>query len=147
MSHTRIQKLVAVRDEFLAAQAGLRYAIENWPFAGDAMPSQSRDLRHFRGAASNLEATYIIRLFIQFEEELKQRLTEGNRRVPYTAERLINKVALLEHISNDVRDGAHTVRTYRNDLVHSSFTVAVPIQFTNALAALNTFLSWLPEPP
>ncbi len=98
-------------------------------------------------AQNNLENTYIIRLFTLFEEELKQHLVETKQSVPYKAVHLVNKVASKEHISNVVRDKAHTVRDYRNDVVHSPSAVAAAIDFTSALAALNTFLSWLPEPP
>jgi hypothetical protein len=99
----------------------------------------------------NLEQTYVVRLFSEFEGILQQRLSELRRsaRVPWNAEDLINGVATRERIADPVRGRAHLVREFRNAVVHPRATPVRDMDFQEAMSALNHFLVLLrdPRPP
>ncbi len=146
MSHTRIRQLGAVRQEFEAARDALTYTVNTWPTINVVIEAAGRRMEDFRLARRNLEITYLIRLFSQFEAILGEYLRERSRRVPRIAENLVNRVASLERIDDPVRDGVHDVRLYRNAVVHPAAAPLITLDFAEALAALNRFLAWLPEP-
>jgi hypothetical protein len=145
MSHTRIQRLVAVRREFEAARRAVGFFVGGWSQLVNTVDTGGLQLQDFRAAlhVHGLERTYIIRLFSQFEAELRLFLRE---RVPRPAENLINRVASMQHIDADITDMVHDVRLYRNTLVHEANIPAAAVSFEDALTFLNRFLAWLPEP-
>src|SRR5436190_999490 len=100
VSYLHVQLLEPVLEEYIAAYAALSYTARVWHVVR-AEPEVGRvQLSHVRQAIDNLEATYIIRLFSEFEAILVQHLTVSypRLRVPRTAEALINRVALRERI-------------------------------------------------
>lgn len=102
-----------------------------------------------RRAVSNLEATYIVRLFTTFESMLRNFLPRPHPNQPdrRSAYDLINRTASRLRIPAAVRDEVQQVREYRNRAVHEGGTAVTAILLADALAALNRFLSWLPNPP
>jgi hypothetical protein len=141
MSHTRIQRMGAVRQEYQAARRAVAFFVEGWSVlvnTVDVSPYQQQD---FRAAYAGLETTYLIRLFSQFETELRIFVREQGRRVLRPAESLINRMASMLHIEADIVANVHAVRQYRNRLVHEEITPTVAIPFEDALPLLNRFLA------
>lgn len=154
MSQTYIRRLKRIGDEFVAARGALAYAAQNWQ--KHALYSH-RELemigpQDIKNAADNLETTFIIRLFAEFEGILKEHLTQHHAGIhlPEDARAvwLIDRVANLQtpHIGLPLRDRVHEVRRYRNALVHSSPVVIAPLLFVEASSRLNLYLDKLPEP-
>jgi hypothetical protein len=105
----------------------------------------TEDLR-FRdiGAVSrNLEGTYLIRLFSEFETALRQFLTAKKLRSPKNAQSLVYKVRDRVGISNDHANDVHRVREHRNVLIHSRLQPVQEVPIRDATKYLSTFLSWL----
>src|SRR5579862_801270 len=91
----------------------------------------------------HLEGTYLVRLFSEFETALRHFLRAKKLRWPTKAEPLVNKVRDRVNISNDHADNVHSVRNYRNTLVHDLEEPALPVTMREATNYLSTFLGWL----
>lgn len=155
MSDQYIRKLGRIRDEYQAAAGALAYVGVYWRkqnifnFSG----LEASGIEEVKRAADNLEATYIIRIFSEFEGVLKEHLARNHPRVPVaddvSAAWLIDRVSSLQRprMTVQLRDRVHTVRRYRNYLVHRGGSMPAPVQFSEALAHLTKFVHRLPDPP
>ena len=89
-----------------------------------------RGLGHqdFAGFAENREATYLVRLFAEFENGLREAWNRafGESSHPKTMD-LLNAVASRCRIPNDRLTEAHRARVYRNSVVHDVSELAAPI--------------------
>lgn len=64
-------------------------------------------------------------------------------KIPGIAESLVNKAASRGRIGNDLLGRAHTVRAYRNRLVHDRKERTEPIPIRKVTSDLCTFVSQL----
>lgn len=114
----RIQQIAAVAKEYLAAKSAaglLREELQADPNYGAKYGWQSRDGEQFH---ANLNATYLIRLYAEFEAGLRDYWVNClNRPTNPPMNQLIQLVA-DQRISLDRLDDADAVRIYRNFLVH-----------------------------
>jgi hypothetical protein len=149
VSYRHVQQLERVGDEFAAVLAATTYMGRTWNQLGSIPETRLVRFSHIRAAVDNLEVTYSIRLFSEFEALLHDHLSQGHPRlrIPRTTEALINRVALREHIPDPIRRAAQQVREYRNLIVHRRPTPTPALDFRQVLAALNRFLVRLPDPP
>jgi hypothetical protein len=149
VSHRHVQQLTSIQTEFAAARAAIALLERDWEELVAAPEMRAVRFPHVRAAVRNLEATYIIRLFSEFEALLYDHLTVRypGRRVPRAAEALVNRAALRERIPDPVRDRAQAVREYRNTIVHRRTAAGSTLSFRDAMAALNQYLARLPNPP
>lgn len=114
-----MERIAQVEKEFLVAASALRLLEERLranPGWGDASGWQPSDATRF---SENLEATYIIRLFSEFESGLRDYWKNGLKKTtrPQT-EVLLNRIATISSIAQDWLDAVHEIREARNDLVH-----------------------------
>ena len=146
MSYLHVQALESIDNEFSAAASALAYVARVWHELGDQPEVHGVHLPHVRQALDNLETTYIIRRFSQYEAILHDHLSTSypRLRVPRTAEALINRVALRERLPASIRDAAQAVRELRNALVHRRMTPVSSRSLREVMAALNRFLAQLP---
>ena len=141
MSHLHVQRLSSVRQEYKSALASLAHSERIWP--DFALSNEAQGLRRadIQQTSAHLEATYLIRLFTQFEAILRDDFTQRKLSVPYKTETLINKAASQARIDSSIVTGAHSVRVCRNGIVHGGKMNAPTIPFNDALALLNYCLS------
>ena len=104
---------------------------------------QVADYHNFR---DNLEPTYLIRLFAEFEAGLREAwaLAFGQTTSPKMRD-LIDSFAARRLIPAPWRDAAHNVRAYRNALIHEGGVDVPPIGMDQALGHLCRYFSWLPH--
>jgi hypothetical protein len=109
-------------------------------------------LRDLVAAADQLEPTYLIRVWAEFETALRsyRRQLTGDLDDRIGTENLINWTAGVRQgraISEDIRDDVHEVREYRNFLVHERDDQDPPaaVAIDVARRRLNTYLQKLPE--
>ncbi len=96
-------------------------------------------------ASQDLEGTYLIRLFAEFESGLRQYWETIATTHPRTKD-LLDGLAARCRIGNDQRDNAHHVREYRNSLVHErEDEEGDPVPIAEARGYLCTFFSFLPR--
>lgn len=146
-----MDRIKAVEREYLAtsqAVAGWKRSIQE----GQAQLLKQVSLRDLKSAVENLEATYLVRIWAEFETALHshRRHTMGGADDRMGAKNLIDWTAGVKQgrqISSTVVYDVHQVREYRNYLVHERDDVAPPpiVGIEVARRRLNTFLQALPE--
>jgi hypothetical protein len=100
-----------------------------------------RDAERF---AKNLEPTYLVRVYAEFEACLREswRRAFGRRTFP-KMEILIERVGDLRRIPPIWIANAHQVRNYRNDIVHDVKTGTAMLPLDRARSHLCSFISRL----
>ncbi|MBV9124502.1 MAG: hypothetical protein JO112_14180 [Planctomycetes bacterium] len=103
------------------------------------------DLRHGEivTASRNLEGTYIMRLFAEFETGARQYwdATWGTDIKTYN---LFEALAARRSIPDTDLENGHRVRDFRNSLVHEREDQPEPLEVAVARKYLCTFFSYLP---
>lgn len=139
-----LRRVKAVEREHAATQL----AMERLSISAERDPTilagglTARDLGH---AMRNLEATYLIRLFAQFETGLRLFwLSAKGADPPARTRDLLDGVAATRRIPHDQLRTAQLVREYRNTLVHEREERTQPIGIAQARSYLCRFLSFLP---
>jgi hypothetical protein len=94
-------------------------------------------------ASKNLEGTYVIRLFAEFETGARQYWGASWDTDPKTVD-LLNGLAARCGIPDTQRDKAHGVREYRNGLVHEREDKPEVVSIAVARSSLCHFFSFLP---
>ena len=114
-----------------------------------ALKNEGLSIADLSACRENLEATYLIRLFAEFETPLRLywRDVRGRRTWNTIAARtLIDRVAAYQHVPADVVTAAHRVREFRNALVHTpTAEAAEKLTYAECRSALCRFLSFLPH--
>lgn len=102
---------------------------------------QGRKRSEAQHALHRLEATYIIRLFSEFEGILRDHWALTRKaRVPNRVETLIDRLGSGRRFAIE-RSKAHQVQYYRNALVHQDASSVTAITFGDARRALNRFIA------
>jgi hypothetical protein len=102
-------------------------------------------LRDIGNAAKNLDATYLIRLFAEFETGLRLFWSSVRATDPPGRTRdLLDGTAATRRVPHDQCVAAHAVREYRNSLLHERDEPVKSIPLAEARSHLCTFLSFLP---
>lgn len=154
MSGVYIERLRSIRDEYDAAQEALQYVLAQWQKQSISHSIQTPGLspKHFQAARANLEITYFIRLYAEFEGVLKDHMATNHPAVVVPdrpkVDELISRVRRAEGFLIDpvLRARLDEVRDYRNSIAHSGRRAVVPVTFAQALSRLNTFLAKLRDP-
>ena len=94
----------------------------------------------------NLEATFTLRLFAEFESILKDFVSErrNSRHLKWTtSERMINRIASKCRIHSEIVRETHRVRQHRNSLAHMGSEGKL-LTFDDCKSRLGKFLGYLP---
>lgn len=91
----------------------------------------------------NLEGTYVIRLFAEFETGARQYWRANWDTEPRTTD-LLNGLAARCDVPDPLRENVHLVRDYRNALVHEREEQPEPVPIAEARGYLCHFFSFLP---
>lgn len=95
----------------------------------------------------NVEGTYIVRLFAEFETAIKTYWMRANKQRAWprtNVSTLMNRLAARLHVDADCLVGAHEVRQCRNVLVHQQPTGPI-LSITECRSRLGRFLHFLPH--
>ncbi len=112
----------------------------------DILHATGADTGDLVEAVANLEATYVVRLYAQFEGTLRGFWTAKrgmHRKSEPPARQLLEAIGAHRQVDPDTLLSAHRVREYRNDLAHFGSTRDV-MPITTCRAALCHFISYLP---
>lgn len=140
----RLDRLRAVDREYQVSELSVSYLRAG--IAADPAALAGRGLRPRDADAfeENLAATYLIRLFGEFEAALRDLWTNGfRRRTEPPTRQLVDGVAARRGVPDPVLAEAHRVRRWRNAVVHEG-EEDDDIEFADARSALGEFLAWLP---
>lgn len=96
-----------------------------------------------RDCHDDLEDTYLVRLFAEFEQTLRDFWKAKVRNKKPSVYDLLRSLGGRLHIQNDVVARADAVRDYRNTIIHGGN--ADPVTLKAARSRLCTYLSNLPR--
>jgi hypothetical protein len=141
----RFRRLEAVEDEYRTAIRAIELLTER--FVEDSRFLAADNLR-FRDAArlvENLEATFIVRIFAEFEACLRNYWNHGLKRKtkPQTMD-LIARVGARRSIPDDFIHRVQRVREFRNSLVHEDHEEVEALTLAEVKSRLCKYLSRLP---
>lgn len=141
-NHEWQTRIKAVEREYSATQQAtdrFQEVVHRDPtiLQGDLRP---RDIVH---ASKNLEGTYVIRLFAEFETGLRLYWDQVRDTNPRTHD-LLEGLAALCGIPDEQRENVHVVREYRNTLVHEREEGIAAIPIARARGYLCHYFSFLP---
>lgn len=92
-----------------------------------------------------LEGTYVVRLFAEFETALRTFWIAVRATDPPSRTRdLVESIGVRNKIPHDHILNAHAVREFRNGLVHEREDEVAPVPIATARKHLCVFLSFLP---
>ena len=101
--------------------------------------------RDLIAANHNIEGTYLIRMFAEFESGVRSFWRADRRRSRPQAEVLLNRVGDVRGIPADVIDNVHGARTYRNSLLHDREDEVEVVTVSEARRCFQTYLARLPN--
>ena len=141
-TYEALLKLKALESHCLAAKEATSYYLRECESNRiEFLPGfQIRDMRDCH---DNLEDTYIVRLFAEFEVTLRNFWELHVRRSKPTVFRLLESLGSRFFVQSDVLQRAHAVREYRNTIIHGG--EASQVTLSEARSYLCTFMSILPR--
>ena len=142
LRHQWLSRIKAVEREHVA----MRQAAERFSQSARDDPSiLQKNLRHGEivVASQNLEGTYVIRLFAEFETGAKEYWATKWTTDPKSTG-LIDGLAARCGIPDTQRNDVHLVRDYRNALVHERENMPDAVPIDKARRYLCHFFSYLP---
>lgn len=141
-NHEWQDRIKAVEREYVV----MRQAADHFRQAAFVDPTilqQDVQPREIILASRNLEGTYIIRLFAEFETGARRYWSANWETEPRTAD-LLNGLAARRVVPDPLRDNVHSVRVYRNALVHEREDQPEAVPIAEARGYLCRFFSFLP---
>jgi hypothetical protein len=138
-----LQRIKEVEREHAAMKIAASYLLA----AGTRDPmvlNESVRMRDVSHATERLESTYIIRLFAEFETALRIYWLAARHSEPPRTRDLFDSVAAKRAVPHDELMKAHSVRKYRNCLVHERDEEMLPISLAVARSHLCKFFAHLP---
>lgn len=142
----RIERIESVYRESLAAAVavdllGIRLRAEP-----SFLASRGLKIRAFRDLENHLDATYLIRLFAEYESTLRSYWRDGLRleTVPRTKD-LMDAIAARRGIGRDLLEHVHNVREFRNSLVHEDHGSEAAVSLEESQQRLRSYLARLPN--
>lgn len=136
------ERIKAVGREFASARKAVDDLLAAMGRGTVKLPARVK-VRDVRSMSENLEGTYVVRLFAAFEAGLRSYWTTQRKTEP-PAKNLIDAVAARRFVADETRNAVHSVRDYRNSLVHESDAAADPVELDLASGNLQEFFARLP---
>jgi hypothetical protein len=146
MRHRRFdwhERIKAIEREYWSARKAVDRLLAEVARDPDFL-GEGRSPRDLRSADENLEGTYLIRMFAEFETGIRSFwITIKPRRTQ--TEILLDRVGDKCKVPADVIDLAHSTRKYRNSLLHEREEVVDVVTISMAQRCFQHYLSRLPE--
>jgi hypothetical protein len=136
-----------IRDELDAGRFAIGHVLAEWNnnqlvLAAAVQGGVTESV--LRRCAMNLEVTFVLRLFSEFEATLRDYWLNGlGRKTEPKMFDLMESVAGSRSMNGSDLAMAHQIRDYRNDVIHESLRDS-RFDFPSCLRALACYLRWLP---
>lgn len=142
----RLDRIRAIEREYEVALAAAEELVERFNANPSLLDDQRLRFRDYRNFRDNLEPTYLVRMFAEFEAGLREAWKSAfRRRSSPTTRHLVDSLAAYCFVAEDWRDRVHEVRTSRNALVHEGDDDAPLVGVRVARGHLCRFFSQLPH--
>jgi hypothetical protein len=142
----RLNRMRSIMREYRIARVAARDLQARLRADPSLLSEEQLQVADFHNFRDNLEATYLIRVFAEFEAGLREAWARafGQATSPKTQD-LIDSLAARRLIPAPWRAAAHNVRAYRNALIHEGGVDIPPIGLDEAQGHLCRFFSRLPD--
>jgi hypothetical protein len=141
----RQERILAVQREYKASKTAVHLLgreMQRNPALGQPDGWGTRDAKQVQ---ENLEPTFIIRLYAEFEAGLREAWEHHFQKKTHPPMRDLLSSIASQRSAADYLDDARAVQDYRNNLVHEGDPRKMrPIPFEKARRSLAIFLSRLP---
>ncbi len=141
----RQERILAVEREYKAAKKAidlLGREMQSNPALGKPDGWGARDARQVQ---ENLEPTFIIRLYAEFEAGLREAWEHYFKKDTHPPMKDLLLAVATKRSATDYLDDARAVQEYRNNLVHEGDSRRMrPVSFEKARRSLAVFLGRLP---
>ena len=154
MSDVYLYRLRKVLGEHDAAREAVALIGRKWNRQGfgDSLNGVSETM--LEEAARNLERTYFLRLYAEFEGILKDHLVSNHPAQAFAEEdrpRVDEVIARIRQVENltvnpRLRDKLDAARDYRNSIAHSRRAPVPQVSLADCQAALGRLVDRLPDP-
>jgi hypothetical protein len=142
----RLDQVRAIEREYKVALAAAERLDERFRKNPSELDDQRLKFRDYQNFRDNLESTYLIRMFAEFEAGLREAWEHAfHRATNPKIHDLIESLAAYCQVHRDWLNRAHAVRSYRNSLVHEGSGDAPVIGIQAARGDLCRFFSQLPH--
>jgi hypothetical protein len=140
----RLERIRRVEREYQIAEIAIGGLARQFRADPSALAREELRQRDFLACRDNLEATYVIRLFAEFEAGLRQVWRTLVRPTSPPTQILLDSVAARFFIPSSWLAQVHGVRLHRNSLVHETDDEIEKISLVDARSHLCRYLSRLP---
>jgi hypothetical protein len=142
-------KLRSIQDELEAARFSISRTLREVYSDATTLAETDYVLRpsQIRDCAVNLDVTYLLRLFAEYEGILRDfwaAIRPSPHRRLTRMEVLMDRIATVRQIPRDVIEDAHEVRDFRNAFIHDH-SHADNLIFGECKSRLSFFISYLPR--
>jgi hypothetical protein len=142
----RLERMRAIEREWRVASIAAENLGEYLRANPSALAERELRITDYRNFRDNLESTYLIRVFAEFEAGLREAWALAFRQTTSPRMRdLIDSFSARCIISQEWCDCAHEVRAYRNALIHEGDGEVQPIGIREACGWLCRFFSRVPH--
>jgi hypothetical protein len=142
----RLGQIKAVEREYLVAVTAvnaLQAALRKNP---SLLKKVLVGLADYRNLLENLQKTFLVRLFAEFETGLREVwVKQAKKKAEVPVRDVITSLGAKQDVPETVRENVHAVRRYRNALVHAGDDKAPSLPLDHARSYLCTFFSRMPE--
>lgn len=141
----RLERIKAVEREYQVAHLAAETLSEVLRINPRLLSQRQLRPRDLQKLSDNLEATFLVRLFAEFEAGLRDVWANCRRRATTPLmESVMNALAGWRSVPDVATENAHAVRAYRNSLVHEGGVAAAAVSIAQARSFLCTFFSRMP---
>ena len=137
-----LSQIKSVEREFAVMRIAAERLEQSLQNMSTELPSELV-LRDVRQAVSQLQGTYLIRMYAQFEAGARD-FWESQRSTQPSMRDLLDSIGAKCTISADWIANAHRVRELRNQNVHRADAIPLELLFTECRRALCQYFSRLP---
>lgn len=141
----RTRRLHAVRREYETAVVAVTALGQRLSADPSFLAAFGLGQSDFRTLKANLERTFVVRLFAEFETGLRSAWANAfNRRSYPSTTHLLNGISARRSIPQQRLDDVHQVRRCRNSIVHEEGAASTEVGIHEAADRLLRFFSYLP---
>jgi hypothetical protein len=141
----RMEQLVAVEREYRVVAVAVGVLGDRLRADPSGLKAHGLEQADYRQAVGRLEATYLIRLFAEFEAGLREAWVRKYRQKTHPPmAQLLAAITARCAIARRWHEAVDEVRRCRNALVHEEDAAVTPVSVADAGARLKWYFSRLP---
>ncbi len=141
-----IERIFDVEREYKATRSAMLLLAERLRANPAQALAEDWSARDAENSAENLEATYLIRLFAEFESGLRDLWKFYYKKKKRTQMKYLVQLIATQAVPQNSVDDADRIRVFRNALVHEeSEEPIVPLTLGEAKSKLCRYFSFLPR--